>query len=241
MAREEDVFVRAANFVHVADEDLVLASPADAMLVQKFVADPPRAAPSECRRQNRFVFRECLLGRKWARHVQIAVRPAALGAEAADVIDDLSDLLVGQLITEGRHHRIECANRAALMDDRIPIEVRLGRGQAAVGEIGRVGFESADGDRLPATVGSVARRARGFIQLLSAEARRDWKAAHRRARQEIETRAPRRPRPLREGNTRDRCARNLRTVLKIFADLRSLRGSSCSSHSRAFAMSSCTS
>ena len=44
---------------------------------------------------------------------------------AAEMLDEPSDFLIGQLITEGRHHRIEAAHTAALMDDRIPIEIGL--------------------------------------------------------------------------------------------------------------------
>ena len=39
MARDQDVFVRAANFIYVSDEDFVLTSAAKAVFVEKFIAD----------------------------------------------------------------------------------------------------------------------------------------------------------------------------------------------------------
>src|SRR5688572_391241 len=121
--------------------------------------------------EDSFVFRKGLLGDERPRKVQIATGPPALDAERADVTDHTSDLPFCELVAERRHHPIESARRAALMDDREPVEIRLCRRQAAVSEIRRIDVEAADPDRLAASIGPMTRRARRLVELLPTQCR----------------------------------------------------------------------
>ena len=112
------------------------------MLVEELVAHRWLVARHDRGGQNRFVFWKRFLGDEGARHVQVAARPSGLAAESPEIFDELADFLVRELITEGRHELIEGADRAAHVDDGIPVEVGLRSGQAAVGEIGRLELES---------------------------------------------------------------------------------------------------
>ena len=142
------------------------------MLVQKFARHPAVIASRERHREDRLVLGIGFFGDECARHVEIAVRPATLGAESADVGDDFADFVVCELVAERRHHAIERARGTALMDHRLPIEIGFRRREAAVGEIGRFGLEAADGAGLPASIGTVTGRAGGVIQLLGRSGRR---------------------------------------------------------------------
>ena len=139
------------------------------MLVEELVAHRSFVAWHDRGCEDRFVFWKCFLGDERARQVQIAAWPSRLAAESPEILDELADLLVRQLIAEGRHELIESADGAARMDDGIPVEVGFRRRQAAVGEIGRLELESSERDRLSFTVRAVARHAGPLIQLLAAQ------------------------------------------------------------------------
>ena len=64
---------------------------------------------------------------------------ALVGAEAAQVIDDLADLLRRQQVLERRHDLGEGARRAAVGDDGAPLDVGFGRRGRAIAEIRKRG------------------------------------------------------------------------------------------------------
>ena len=196
----------------------VLPAPADSMLVEELAADGRVVPATKRRRYDSLVFRKGLFGDEGARHVEVATRPSPLSAEAANMLDQLADLLVRQLVPEGRHHRIERADGAAPVDDRRPVEIGLRRGQVAIREIGGLGLEPANRDRLPTAVSAVARDARGVVQLLPAEAGargglRVEPDAQKQDRQEGNDDRHERA----NGNMANHEARNLRTVLNIWS------------------------
>src|SRR5687767_5412471 len=76
-------------------EQLVLPSAADTMLVEKLVAERPLTRRHNGRGEDSFVFGKGLLGDERPREVQIAARPPSLGAQRANVIGYTSDLSLG--------------------------------------------------------------------------------------------------------------------------------------------------
>ena len=114
------------------------------LLVDQLVLDRALAAAGHGRRPDRFVLGKRLLGEERARQVQVAARPRRIGAERADMADRERDVLWRQRVAERRHVAIEAADRAALMDDGVPVRVGFAGRKRAVAEVGKGRVEADD-------------------------------------------------------------------------------------------------
>ena len=109
------------------DVDLVLGAPPEAMLVEELRLDGHFRRARDRDGEDRLVFGKGLFGEERARKIQVAARPARLGAESAEVADDGVDFGLRQGVAERRHAPVERADPAALVDDGPPVEVGLRR------------------------------------------------------------------------------------------------------------------
>ena len=84
-----------------------------------------------------FIFRECLLRDQRTGQVELTARPRFVCAEGAQVPDDFVDFFAGQGLAEGGHDRRESAAVSALENCRFPVDIELGSGLVALGEVGK--------------------------------------------------------------------------------------------------------
>ena len=95
------------------------------------------------------------------------MRPGVVTAEVAEVTDHRVDLRGGQGVAEGRHAAIEAADAAALVHHGVPVHVRFGGREGAVGEVRQGRVEADRGSRRPLAVRAMAGHTRGTIDRLA--------------------------------------------------------------------------
>ena len=145
-------------------DDLELAAGAQPLLVEELVADVSRPARATVVVKHGFVLRKRLLGDERARQVQFPARPRGICAEGTRVVEDLLQLRLRQRAAEGGHPAVERAGRPAIVHDSHPVRIRLGRGEAALGEIRDRCVEAHSTGRRAAAVGAMTRGAGRLVQ-----------------------------------------------------------------------------
>ena len=107
-------------------------------------------------KEDGFVLDEGLFGDQRARKVEVAARPLAVLAEAAQILDHHFDLFGLEGFAEDRHDLREAAGGAAIVDDREPVGIGLPGSGAAIGEVGERLVEADGGLRRALAVGAMA-------------------------------------------------------------------------------------
>ena len=92
------------------------------------------------------------------------------------------NLVAGERHPERRHHPVERADRPTLVDDRVPIGIRLARRELAVGKVGQRGGEADVLDGTAGAVGAMTRGAGARVQRFVG--RRLAPGVHRQAEQQ---------------------------------------------------------
>src|SRR5262245_59778402 len=133
----ETARARALFVVDAAERngDLQLITRGQPMFVAELAVEVGRVPPGEAHREHRLALGKRLLGAERPRQVQLTARIGAVAALPSQVGDHRVDLLGRELVAEGRHDPREAAAPAAVRDGRLPVDVELGRGTGAVGEI----------------------------------------------------------------------------------------------------------
>ena len=117
------------------DFDLVLH--AEALLVDEVGGEAGRAGGVGGGGDDEFVLRIGFFRDQSAGQIELSAGPVRIGAEGAQVGDDVVDVCGGKQVAEGRHDGGEAARWAAVDDDGFPRGVGLGCGLRALREIGK--------------------------------------------------------------------------------------------------------
>jgi hypothetical protein len=83
------------------------------------------------------------------------------------VVQNKVNLFRAKRVPVCRHHAIESASWAAVMDDSRPILVWFPRGELAIGKIGEGDLKTDRGNRNSSSVRAVASGAGGVVEFLS--------------------------------------------------------------------------
>ena len=116
------------------DLDLIFYS--EALLVNDVHAHARSSPGIDCAGDYNLVFGKSLFCNQRAWQIQLASRPVLVGAQGAQIGDDVVDLLRTQQLSPYRHDFREAARRPAMHDHVFPDGVRFGRSLIAPGEIG---------------------------------------------------------------------------------------------------------
>jgi hypothetical protein len=153
--------------------------------------------------EHRLIFRKGFLRKERTRKIQIAARPARVGAKGMQVLNDPVDLSIREDVVERRHDVAFSSHSSAQMDDCEPDEIGLRRRDGAVGEVRKRcrRLEAKDRLRLAFAVRGMARGAGCSINLFAAPLRLRLKILP-------SARAPTRGQPARQAMRRTGLAYN---------------------------------
>ena len=117
------------------DLDLIFYS--EALLVNDVHAHARSSPGIDCAGDYNLVFGKSLFCNQRAWQIQLSSGPVLVGAQGAQIGDDVVDLLRRQQLSPYRHDFGEAARRSAVDDHVFPGGVRFGHSLIALGEIGK--------------------------------------------------------------------------------------------------------
>ena len=94
-------------------------------------------------REYRFILGKRFLRVHRPRQIEFPTRPAIVGTQGAYVSKNLVRVFLGQRIAKCRHHAIECPDRSAIMNNCVPVRIRLTTRKFAIRKIRRLYFQRA--------------------------------------------------------------------------------------------------